>query len=147
MPVESRSGSAGTPARACLVALLVGLALVLAGCAESGKLWLANDSDQSVIVQPAQPAIHEGWGHSAWLLAPKRMDGVPDDTYVKPGSVVRIFSEQCALITQFTFEDHSGAGQTMYALNPDGQISTSTLYPVMGDPGPAAKDHSPCPIP
>jgi hypothetical protein len=125
------------------VALFVGLALVLAGCAESGKLWLENDSDQSVIVQPAQPVKD----HSAWLLAPKRKGGVPDDTYVKPGSVVRIFSEQCAPITQFTFEDHSGAGQTMYTLNPDGHVSTSTLYPVMGDPGPAAEDHPPCPIP
>jgi hypothetical protein len=145
MPVANRS--AGMLAGIRRLVLFVGLALVLAGCAESGKLVLKNVSDQSVIVQPAQAALHQGWGHSVWLLEAKGNGGVPDDTYVKPGSVVRIFSEQCQLITQFTFTGDSGVGETMYTFTADGQISTSTLYPVMGDPGPAAIDHSPCPIP
>ncbi len=127
--------------------------LLLAGCGRQTQLILVNEGGLSVVVQPDRPQAHPGClgnvecddFHRAVLLDAE--NDFAEDVYAEPGSVVRVFNEDCEQLDTFTFTQGGGLGQTAFQIGASGQVSTVTQYNVMGDPAAGSVEHSPCPVP
>lgn len=133
---------------------LVVTGLLVAGCGgDETQLRLANDGGLTVIVQPDSPQGYPGCEAFRDCLSMKRAILLDDehtyaeDVWAAPGSVVRVFSEDCEELDSFAFTQQGGFGQTVFQIDGSGQVSTRTEMNVMGDPAAGGVEHEPCPLP
>jgi hypothetical protein len=129
--------------------ILVLSVVLIGGCESRNQLIVMYEGDASVIVQPEQPLPYDPECplcdyHRAVLLDRDHRDAF--DLYAEPGSLVRVFDENCGLLGSFTFAQAGGFGQTAFEIDSAGQVSSTKQFDVMGDGAAGSVEHAICAI-